>query len=116
MEFVVCLMTYPLNMIVYASKRLICTDVSCCTFTFQILNVYITDYDSGGKYWPIVQNSAIFSLVVAQVIAIGVFVLKKSTVCFGFTIPLVICTLLFNEYCRRRFLPVFKTFASEVRY
>ncbi|XP_021774270.1 CSC1-like protein RXW8 isoform X1 [Chenopodium quinoa] len=80
----------------------------------QILNVYITDYDSGGKYWPIVQTSTIFSLVMAQIIAMGVFALKKSPVCLGFTIPLAICTLLFNEYCRRRFLPVFKNIASEV--
>ncbi|KAL2898493.1 CSC1-like protein RXW8 [Bienertia sinuspersici] len=80
----------------------------------QLLNVYITEYDSGGKYWPMVQLCTIFSLVLAQIMAIGVFVLKKSTLCLGFTIPLTICTLLFNEYCRRRFLPVFKNIAAEV--
>ncbi|XP_048494238.1 CSC1-like protein RXW8 isoform X2 [Beta vulgaris subsp. vulgaris] len=80
----------------------------------QIINVYITEYDSGGKYWPIVQTSTIFSLVLAQIIAMGVFVLKRSTVCFGFTIPLAICTLLFNEYCRRRFFPVYGNIAAEV--
>ncbi|XP_057531633.1 CSC1-like protein RXW8 isoform X2 [Amaranthus tricolor] len=80
----------------------------------QIVNVYITEYDSGGKYWPIVQNSTIFSLVLAQIMAIGVFVSKKSTVCLGFTIPLAICTLLFHEFCRRRFLPVFWNIAAEV--
>ncbi|CAO2817721.1 unnamed protein product [Amaranthus hypochondriacus] len=80
----------------------------------QIVNVYITEYDSGGKYWPIAHNSIIFSLVLAQIIAMGVFVLKDSTLCLGFTIPLPILTLLFNEYCRRRFLPVFKNIAAEV--
>lgn len=87
-----------------------------CVFsiTLQIVNVYITEYDSGGKYWPIAHNSIIFSLVLAQIIAMGVFVLKDSTLCLGFTIPLPILTLLFNEYCRRRFLPVFKNIAAEV--
>ncbi|KAL9244116.1 hypothetical protein vseg_017924 [Gypsophila vaccaria] len=80
----------------------------------QILNVYITEYDSGGKYWPIVHTTTIFSLVLAQIMAIGLFALKESTVSLGFTITLTILTLLFNEYCRRRFLPVFRDIASEV--
>ncbi|KAH9625432.1 hypothetical protein KSS87_023299 [Heliosperma pusillum] len=80
----------------------------------QMLNVYITEYDSGGKYWPIVHTSTIFSLVLAQIMAIGLFALKDSTACVGFTIPLTILTLLFNEYCRRRFLPVFDDIAAEV--
>ncbi|KAL3812305.1 hypothetical protein ACJIZ3_013573 [Penstemon smallii] len=74
----------------------------------QILNVYVTKYQSGGLYWPVVHNTTIFSLVLMQVIALGVFGIKKSSVAFGFTVPLIICTLLFNEYCRQRFHPVFK--------
>ncbi|KAL9225665.1 hypothetical protein vseg_001561 [Gypsophila vaccaria] len=80
----------------------------------QILNVYITEYDSGGKYWPIVHTSTIFSLVLAQIIAMGLFAMKKSTACLSFMVPLIILTLLYNEYFRRRFLPVFHTIASEV--
>ncbi|CAM8980244.1 unnamed protein product [Rhodiola kirilowii] len=80
----------------------------------QFLNVYIQKYESGGQFWPIAHNSTIFSLVLAQIIAIGVFGLKKSPVASGFTIPLVICTLLFNEYCRHRFSPVFKYNPAEV--
>lgn len=49
-----------------------------------------------------------------QIIALGVFGLRKSPVASGFTIPLVICTLLFNQYCRQRFLPIFKSHAAEV--
>ncbi|XP_041018890.1 CSC1-like protein RXW8 isoform X2 [Juglans microcarpa x Juglans regia] len=80
----------------------------------QILNVYITKYESGGQFWPIALNTTIFSLVLSQVIALGVFGIKKSSVASGFTIPLIICTLLFNEYCRQRFLPTFKNNAAEV--
>lgn len=64
--------------------------------------------------WPIVHNTTIFSLVMAQVIALGVFGLKESTVASGFMIPLVILTLLFNEYCRQRFHPLFKNLPAQV--
>ncbi|KAL3514343.1 hypothetical protein ACH5RR_027060 [Cinchona calisaya] len=80
----------------------------------QILNVYVTNYQTGGLYWPTVHNATIFSLVLTQIIASGVFGIKKSTVASSFTFPLIILTLLFNEYCRRRFLPVFQSTAAKV--
>lgn len=64
--------------------------------------------------WPIVHNTTIFSLVLAQIIALGVFGLKESPVASGFMIPLVILTLLFNEYCRQRFHPLFRNFPAQV--
>ncbi|XP_015575719.2 CSC1-like protein RXW8 isoform X2 [Ricinus communis] len=73
----------------------------------QILNVYIPKYEGGGHFWPIVHNTTIFSLVLTQIIALGVFGIKESPVASGFTFPLVIGTLLFNEYCRLRFSPIF---------
>ncbi|GAA0152779.1 hypothetical protein LIER_11174 [Lithospermum erythrorhizon] len=80
----------------------------------QILNVYEQKYNTGGLYWPIVHNSTIFSLVVTQMIALGVFGLKQSKVVSGFMIPLIIATILFNEYCRHRFYPIFKKTAAQV--
>ncbi|XP_042416927.1 CSC1-like protein RXW8 isoform X2 [Zingiber officinale] len=79
----------------------------------QIMNVYITRYETGGRMWPIVHNTTIFSLVMAQIIALGVFGLKESTVASGFMIPLLILTLLFNEYCRQRFHPLFKNLPAQ---
>ncbi|XP_015575724.1 CSC1-like protein RXW8 isoform X6 [Ricinus communis] len=73
----------------------------------EILNVYIPKYEGGGHFWPIVHNTTIFSLVLTQIIALGVFGIKESPVASGFTFPLVIGTLLFNEYCRLRFSPIF---------
>lgn len=86
------------------------------TFNFfrQILNVYCTKYESGGRIWPVVHNTTVFSLVLAQIIALGVFGLKDSPVASGFTIPLLVCTLLFNEYCRQRFSPIFDSFSAQV--
>ncbi|XP_006664233.1 CSC1-like protein RXW8 [Oryza brachyantha] len=75
----------------------------------QLLNVYRTRYDTGGLYWPIAHNTVIFSLVLTQIICLGVFGLKESPVAAGFTVPLIILTLLFNQYCRNRLLPLFKT-------
>uniref|UniRef100_A0A803NIW0 CSC1/OSCA1-like 7TM region domain-containing protein n=2 Tax=Cannabis sativa TaxID=3483 RepID=A0A803NIW0_CANSA len=80
----------------------------------QVLNVYVSKYESGGQYWPIVHNTTIFSLVLMQIIALGVFGLRKSPVASGFTIPLVIFTILFNEYCRQRFNPIFVNHVAEI--
>ncbi|XVE95083.1 hypothetical protein REPUB_Repub02eG0065600 [Reevesia pubescens] len=80
----------------------------------QILNVYVSEYESGGQFWPIVHNTTIFSLVLTQIIALGVFGIKRSPVASGFTIPLILFTLLFNEYCRQRFSPVFKMSPAQV--
>ncbi|KAF4355272.1 hypothetical protein G4B88_018238 [Cannabis sativa] len=79
-----------------------------------VLNVYVSKYESGGQYWPIVHNTTIFSLVLMQIIALGVFGLRKSPVASGFTIPLVIFTILFNEYCRQRFNPIFVNHVAEI--
>ncbi|KAF6171768.1 hypothetical protein GIB67_007289 [Kingdonia uniflora] len=79
----------------------------------QILNVYVPKYETGGKFWPIVHSSTIFSLVLMQALAIGIFGLKKLPLAAGFTVPLLPITLLFNEYCRKRFLPIFKAYSLE---
>ncbi|KAE8776431.1 putative membrane protein [Hordeum vulgare] len=80
----------------------------------QFINVYCTRYDTGGLYWPIAYNATIFSLVLTQIICLGVFGLKESPVAAGFTVPLIILTLLFNQYCRMRLLPLFGTFPAQV--
>ncbi|CAM8965221.1 unnamed protein product [Rhodiola kirilowii] len=79
----------------------------------QLLNVYTPKYETGGKYWPIVHNCTIFSLILMHVIAIGIFGLKMLPLASGLTIPLPVLTLLFNEYCRKRFLPVFQSYPAE---
>ncbi|KAL8494628.1 hypothetical protein ACS0TY_025459 [Phlomoides rotata] len=80
----------------------------------QIINVYVTEYDSGGLYWPIIHNTTIFSLVLTQIIALGVFGIKESPIASGFTFPLIILTLLFHEFCRQRFQPVFSRTPAKI--
>ena len=80
----------------------------------QLLNVFAPKYETGGKFWPIVHNSTIFSLVLMHIIAIGIFGLKKLPLASSLTIPLPVLTLLFNEFCRKRFLPIFRDYSAEV--
>ncbi|CAK8533470.1 unnamed protein product [Lathyrus sativus] len=82
-------------------------------FRNQFLKVYVPKFETGGEFWPTVHTSTIFSLVLMHVIAIGIFGLKKLPLASGLTLPLPILTLLFNEYCRKRFLPIFKQFPAE---
>ncbi|BAT99068.1 hypothetical protein LR48_Vigan06g122000 [Vigna angularis] len=79
----------------------------------QFINVYAPKYDTAGKFWPIIHNSMIFSLVLMQIIAVGIFALKKLSMASTLTMPLPILTLLFNEYCRKRFLPIFVAYSAE---
>ncbi|XP_058722712.1 CSC1-like protein HYP1 isoform X2 [Vicia villosa] len=82
-------------------------------FRNQFLKVYVPKFETGGEFWPTVHNSTIFSLVLMHVIGIGIFGLKKLPLASGLILPLPILTLLFNEYCRKRFLPIFKQFPAE---
>ncbi|XVF36475.1 hypothetical protein REPUB_Repub19eG0061700 [Reevesia pubescens] len=88
--------------------------LSFLVYRNQILHVYVPKYESGGQFWPIVHNTTVFSLVLTQIIALGVFSIKRSPVASGFTIPLILLTLLFNEYCRQRFTPVFKRSPAQI--
>ncbi|XP_041014860.1 CSC1-like protein At1g69450 isoform X3 [Juglans microcarpa x Juglans regia] len=79
----------------------------------QFINVYAPKYETAGKFWPIVHNSMIFSLVLMHAIAVGIFTLKKLSLATTLIFPLPVLTLLFNEYCRKRFLPIFTAYSAE---
>ncbi|KAJ1266036.1 hypothetical protein BS78_08G120400 [Paspalum vaginatum] len=82
-------------------------------FRNQLFNVYVPKYDTGGKFWPIVHSTTIFSLVVLHIIAIGVFGLKKLPLAASLLLPLPVLTLLFNEFCGNRFSPIFDAYSTE---
>ncbi|KAG0468548.1 hypothetical protein HPP92_017876 [Vanilla planifolia] len=79
----------------------------------QLLNVYLPKYETGGQFWPIVHNSMIFSLILMQAIAFGIFGLKKFPLASSLLLPLPVVTLLFNDYCRKRFQPIFEAYSAE---
>ncbi|KAG5237246.1 CSC1 protein [Salix suchowensis] len=88
--------------------------LSYMIFRNQFINVYAPKYETAGKFWPIVHNAVIFSLVLMHAIAVGIFTLKKLSLASTLVVPLPILTLLFNEYCRKRFLPIFNAYPAEV--
>ncbi|KAG4926471.1 hypothetical protein JHK85_052957 [Glycine max] len=83
-------------------------------FRNQLLKVYVPKYETGGEFWPTVHSSTIFSLILMHIIAIGLFGLKKLPLASILILPLPILTLLFNEYCQKRFFPIFKNYSAEV--
>ncbi|KAF3776139.1 hypothetical protein EJ110_NYTH49021 [Nymphaea thermarum] len=84
------------------------------TYRNQLLNVYMPKFETCGKFWPIVHSALVFSLILMQAIAIGIFALKKLALASSLTIPLPVLTLIFSWYCRKRFLSMFNTYSAEI--
>ncbi|KAF7070748.1 hypothetical protein CFC21_076220 [Triticum aestivum] len=82
-------------------------------FRNQLCNVYAPKYDTGGRFWPIVHNATIFSLVLMHLISIGVFGVKEFPLGSSLLVPLPILTLLFYAYCGNRFYPIFEAYSTE---
>ncbi|KNA15383.1 hypothetical protein SOVF_098760 isoform B [Spinacia oleracea] len=82
-------------------------------FKNQFLYVYAPKFETAGKFWPTVHNCMIFSLVLMHAIALGIFTVKKLSSASTLIFPLPVLTLLFNEYCRKRFLPNFVAYSAE---
>lgn len=80
----------------------------------QFINVYEPKYETGGMFWPMIHYTMIFSLVLMHGIAIGLFALKKMELATYLLVPLPVFTLLFNEFCRKRFMPIFTAYPAEV--
>ncbi|CAL4945533.1 unnamed protein product [Urochloa decumbens] len=73
----------------------------------QMEDVYEITYDTCGQYWPSIHHYIFLSVTLMQITMIGLFGLKsKPGASFG-TIPLLVFNILFNEYCKVRFLPTF---------
>ncbi|KAK9079745.1 hypothetical protein SSX86_001418 [Deinandra increscens subsp. villosa] len=79
----------------------------------QIMNVYFVKYQTDGSYWTLAHNATIFSLILTQVVAGILFGMKKSSSASTATIPLIVCTALFNVFCKNRFLPLFRNRAAQ---
>lgn len=83
-------------------------------FAIQIENVYITTYETCGRYWPYIHHYIIVAIILMQVTTIGLFGLKAKPSASFSIIPLLVVTILFNEYCKIRFLPTFNQVSVQV--
>ncbi|KAK1352693.1 hypothetical protein POM88_053124 [Heracleum sosnowskyi] len=82
-------------------------------FPWQIQEVYETTYETCGQYWPYIHNYIVIALVIMQITMIGLFGMKAKPSASFATMPLLIVTLLFNEYCKMRFLPTFDNYSVQ---
>lgn len=76
-------------------------------FINQIEDVYETTYETCGQYWPYIHRYIFLAIVLTQITMMGLFGLKSKPSASFATIPLLLLTLMFNEYCKMRFNPTF---------
>lgn len=70
--------------------------------------VYEIGYDTCGQYWPYIHHYIFISVVLMQITMVGLFGLKSKPGASICTLPLLVLNILFNEYCKIRFLPTFR--------
>eukprot|EP00256_Glycine_max_P065615 XP_025980210.1 CSC1-like protein At3g54510 isoform X4 [Glycine max] len=73
----------------------------------QIRDVYETTYETCGQYWPYIHHYILLAIILMQITMVGLFGLKLKPAASISTIPLILFTWMFNEYCKMRFLPSF---------
>uniref|UniRef100_J3L7V9 CSC1/OSCA1-like 7TM region domain-containing protein n=1 Tax=Oryza brachyantha TaxID=4533 RepID=J3L7V9_ORYBR len=73
----------------------------------QMEDVYEITYDTCGQYWSNIHHYIFLSVILMQITMLGLFGLKSKPGASFATIPLLVLTILFNEYCKVRFLPTF---------
>ncbi|XP_023639305.1 CSC1-like protein At3g54510 isoform X2 [Capsella rubella] len=76
----------------------------------QMEDVYETTYDTCGQFWPSIHHYIFVSIILMQITMVGLFGLKSKPSAAIATVPLILITIAYNEYCKIRFLPSFKHF------
>uniref|UniRef100_A0A1J3IMZ1 CSC1-like protein n=1 Tax=Noccaea caerulescens TaxID=107243 RepID=A0A1J3IMZ1_NOCCA len=114
------LQLYFLLGIVYAVVTPILLPFICVFFAFaylvyrhQIINVYNQQYESCGAFWPHVHGRIIASLLISQLLLMGLLTSKKAADSTPLLIILPILTLAFHKYCKHRFEPAFRKYPLE---
>ncbi|GAB2258367.1 hypothetical protein Droror1_Dr00014527 [Drosera rotundifolia] len=82
-------------------------------YRHQIINVYNQRYESVGAFWPHVHSRVIASLVISQLLLMGLLSTKEAAKSTPLLIVLPILTLAFHQYCKNRFEPAFSKYPLE---
>ena len=80
----------------------------------QVINVYNQHYESAAAFWPHVHSRIIASLLISQLLLLGLLSTKKAANSTPFLVALPILTLTFHKYCKNRFEPAFRKYPLEV--
>lgn len=83
-------------------------------FKMQIINVYNQQYESAAAFWPHVHTRIIASLLISQLLLLGLLGTKKAANSTPLLVALPILTLTFHKYCKNRFEPAFREYPLEV--
>jgi hypothetical protein len=83
-------------------------------FTMQIINVYNQQYESAAAFWPQVHSRIIASLIISQLLLLGLLSTKKAARSTPLLVLLPILTFAFHKYCKHRFEPAFRKYPVEV--
>ncbi|GAB4857950.1 hypothetical protein Ancab_015855 [Ancistrocladus abbreviatus] len=82
-------------------------------YRHQIINVYNQQYESVGAFWPYVHGRIIASLLISQLLLMGLLSTKEAANSTPILIVLPILTLAFHNYCKSRFEPAFNKYPLE---
>ncbi|KAK7309676.1 hypothetical protein RJT34_06596 [Clitoria ternatea] len=82
-------------------------------YRHQIINVYNQQYESAAAFWPHVHSRIIASLLISQLLLLGLLSTKKAAKSTPLLVMLPILTFAFHKYCQRRFEPAFREYPLE---
>ncbi|XP_039122565.1 CSC1-like protein At1g32090 [Dioscorea cayenensis subsp. rotundata] len=82
-------------------------------YRHQIINVYDQEYESAGAFWPHVHGRIIGSLLISQLLLLGLLSTKKAADSTPLLIVLPVLTIWFHKYCKSRFEPAFRKYPLE---
>lgn len=82
--------------------------LACFVYRHQVINVYNQQYESAGAFWPHVHSRIITSLLISQMLLLGLLSTKKAANSTPLLVMLPILTLAFHKYCKNRFEPAFR--------
>ncbi|KAL5550871.1 hypothetical protein UlMin_001047 [Ulmus minor] len=82
-------------------------------YRHQIINVYNQHYESAAAFWPHVHSRIIASLLISQLLLMGLLSTKKAANSTPLLVILPILTLSFHKYCKHRFEPAFQKYPLE---
>ncbi|KAI3453862.1 hypothetical protein Pfo_010525 [Paulownia fortunei] len=82
-------------------------------YRHQVINVYNQKYESAAAFWPHVHGRIIASLIISQLLLMGLLSTKKAANSTPLLVVLPILTLTFHKYCKNRFEPAFRKYPLE---
>ncbi|KAI3707353.1 hypothetical protein L6452_25798 [Arctium lappa] len=82
-------------------------------YRHQVINVYNQRYESAAAFWPHVHTRILASLLISQILLLGLLSTKKAANSTPLLVVLPVLTITFHKYCKHRFEPAFRKYPLE---